>query len=151
VYTPGAGDASPDASAVLTAIRAGHVFGTSGPMLFLRSGDAMPGDTVRTADATVAFTVRVLAAPWIDVDEVEIYRDGQRIAGYPVTQSTRQVRLERTFTVPVGTNPRSFVVAIARGDQTLDVVLPTLSARPFAFTNPIWIERTAAPPRPPTP
>jgi hypothetical protein len=143
VYTPGAGDVSPAPEVVLAGLHAGHVFGTSGPMLLVHSGDALPGDTVRLApDATEAqIDVRLMAASWIDVKQVEIYRDGQRVTTLPVTPASTALRLERTVTVPI-VAPRSFVVVVARGDETMDAVLPTLHALPLAFANPIWFEHT---------
>jgi hypothetical protein len=139
VYTPTAGDAPPDAATVIRGLHAGHAFGTSGPMLFLESGDALPGDTVRTTAPEVSFVVRVMAAPWIDVDQVEIYQDGTLVQTLPVPATTAVVRLEQSFALPFHT-ARSFVVAVARGDRPLEAVLPHRNALPFAFTNPIYLE-----------
>lgn len=142
VYTPGAGDRAPDDPAVVVrALRQGRAFGTSGPMLFVRIGDALPGDTVRTSESSVTLNIKVMAAPWIDVDQVDIYRDGVRVESVPVPASSEPLRLDHNVTLPLG-GARSFFVVVARGDRTLDVVLPYRDARPFAFTNPIWVERT---------
>jgi hypothetical protein len=143
VLTPGAGDRAPsDPLDVVRALRAGHAFGTSGPLLLVHAGDALPGDTVRATTATLALAVRVLAAPWIDVSQVEVWRDGARVAVVPVVASSEVERLNTTVEVPLTEHRRSFVVVTARGTRTLDAVLPTVNAVPFAFTNPIWVERS---------
>jgi hypothetical protein len=140
VYTPGAGDRAPATPAVLHALRAGRAFGTSGPMLFLSVGERLPGDTVRTSEPAIAVRVRVLAAPWIDVDQVDLYQDGAVVTTLPVPPSSATLRLDQTVTLPLR-RPRGFVLATARGDGPLDAVLPMPGARPFAFTNPVWTER----------
>jgi hypothetical protein len=140
VYTPGAGDRAPAPEVVLHALRAGRAFGTSGPMLFASVDGAMPGDTVRISGPAVSLRVKVMAAPWVDVDRVEVYRDGARAVSLSVPPSKEVLRLDRLVEVPVP-GARSYVVLVARGDRPMDAVLPYRDARPFAFTNPIWIER----------
>jgi hypothetical protein len=140
VYTPGAGDRAPAPSVVLRALREGRAFGTSGPMLFLSAGERRPGDAVRTRASRLTVRVRVLAAPWIDVGEVSLFHDGVLLTTLAVPPSDTVERLDRTFTVPLRRG-RSFLVATARGERPLDAVLPVRGARPFAFTNPLWIER----------
>lgn len=138
VYTPDrAGGGAPDADALLRALRAGHAFGTSGPMLHATIEDRIPGDTVVAREDAVTLRVRVEAAPWIDVDQVEVYRNGalERVLPVPVTSDV--VRFDAAVRLPAA---RGYVVVVARGDAEMDAVLPTLHARPFAFTNPIWIE-----------
>ncbi len=142
VRTPRAGDASPPADTVLSSLRAGHAFGTSGPMLFLSAGRAGPGDTVRVprGASSVRVQVNVRAAPWIDVDIVELYRDAELVATVAVPPSQSVDRVEAEVDIAV-VRPRHALVAIARGDRSLGDVLPRLEAKPFAFTNPLWITR----------
>jgi hypothetical protein len=142
VWTPRAGDASAPADVVLRSLRAGRAFGTSGPLLFLTSGRAGPGDTVRVPRGRSAVTVRVTvrAAPWIDVDVIELYRDTTLVATVAVPPSQEALRVEADVEIPV-TAARHAIVALARGDRPLGDVLPFIAARPFAFTNPIWLAR----------
>jgi len=125
-------------SEVLAALRRGRAFVTSGPMLLLTAGEAEPGDTVPVrANAAVRLRVRVRAAPWLQVREVELYRDGVRAATLTVPPSEAVERLDAEVTLAL--SPGSFVVAVARGPQGgLDAVLPYAAGVPFAFTNPIW-------------
>ncbi len=142
VLTPCAGDVSAPTDVVLRSLRAGHAFGTSGPMLFVTSGAAGPGDTVRLARGSSRATVRVIvrAAPWVDVDIVELYRDTELVATVAVPPSTEVERVDAE--VPIeAVRDRHAIVAIARGDRSLGDVLPRLEAKPFAFTNPLWIVR----------
>ena len=141
VYTPGAGDVAPEPDVVLRALRAGHAFGTSGPMIFARVGDKIPGDTVHTALPEVQLSVQIVAAPWIPVDRVDVYRDGALFTTLPVPVSTEPIRMDQTVTVPLALQ-RGFVLVVARSDQTMEAVLPSVNARPFAFTNPLWLVRT---------
>jgi hypothetical protein len=142
VLTPRAGDASPSADVVLRSLRAGHAFGTSGPMLLVTSGTAGPGDTVRVPRANNRGSIRVVvrAAPWVDVDVVEIYRDTELVANVAVPPSTDVDRVDADVPIEL-VRDRHAIVAIARGDRSLGDVLPRLEARPFAFTNPIWFVR----------
>jgi hypothetical protein len=140
VYTPGAGDRAPDVETLIASLRAGHVFGSSGPMLFVHAGDAIPGGTVHTAREHIDLSIEVRAAPWVTVDRVTVYRDGEPVLEVPIPPSTEPLRLQRTFSVPV-TGHRSFVVVTASGPRgSLEAALPHMDAFPFAFTNPIWIE-----------
>ncbi len=145
VYTPGAGDRSPAAPAVIAALRAGHAFGTSGPIVLARVGTAMPGDTVHGAGDRVDLEVDVRAAPWIDVNEVVILRDGEVVETAQVASTHAVERLRRTFVIPLVAS-RSHLVVTARGRQgSMEAALPHVDAVPFAFTNPIWVERGTAP------
>lgn len=142
VLTPRAGDASPPADTVLRALRAGHAFGTSGPLLFVTSGRAGPGDTVRISRTQNSARVRVIvrAAPWVDVDIVELYRDTELVATVAVPPSTELERADAEVDIAM-VRDRHALVAIARGDRSLGDVLPRLEAKPFAFTNPLWLVR----------
>jgi hypothetical protein len=142
VSTPRAGDASPPADQVLRSLKAGHAFGTSGPMLYFSIQNALVGDTVRVrrGQQTVHATVVVQAVPWVDVDIVEVYRDRELIATVAVPASTELERVSAELDLPITQSTHTFV-AVARGDRTLNDVLPRLQALPFAFTNPIWVQQ----------
>jgi hypothetical protein len=143
VYTPGAGDRAGDIADVIASLRAGHVFGSSGPMLFVRAGDALPGDTLRPSTDHVDLSVEVRAAPWITVDRVTVYRDGEALLTIPVAPSPDLRRFQRSIPIPVQPH-RSFVVVTASGPRgSLEAALPHTDAFPFAFSNPIWIEPSA--------
>ncbi len=75
-----------DTAAVVAALKRGKSFVTSGPLVELELGDqgkpARPGDEITPKAASVKGRLRVRAAPWIDVTQVEI------LAGVPAPKPT---------------------------------------------------------------
>lgn len=116
---------------------------TNGPILTVSTGGAGPGGRARLpADpARTPVRVKVEAAPWVDVDRLDIYVDGKPAAPtLPVPASRDRVRFDRA--VPVATHAGAFVVVIARGSKPLHPVVSTVDKRPvlpIAIANPIWI------------
>ncbi len=58
-------------------VRAGHMIGTSGPIILASIGTHAPGVESFTPSADDVLTVSVSAAPWVPVDEVRIIVNGQ--------------------------------------------------------------------------
>jgi len=99
--------------------------------------------------------VKVRAAPWIDVSEVEVMLGSTSVARVQVSPPPKAlpaptdlasakastIRFERDFDVPFETAGPQFVVVIVRGTRSLDNVLPYMPIQPLAFTNPIWLVR----------
>lgn len=130
-------DASP--AAVLAALRAGHVVVTNGPMLEATLDGVGPGGRVKTGGRSVRLAIRVRAAPWIDVRQVEVLRGarGERIRSLPVAPAQEVIRFDYASSLPG--NAATFIVVVASGDAALPNV-HRAGVRPFAFTNPIYIE-----------
>jgi hypothetical protein len=140
---------------LVAAIRKGHSFVTSGPIIELDVAGAHPGDDVATEDATLRGHLRVRAAPWIDVTSAEVIVGGQSVESFRIPPrptvvgaelgvldeaQARTIRYDADFTIPVG--PEStWIVVIVRGDRPMDDVLPFMPVPPRAFTNPIYIVR----------
>jgi len=132
-------DLDADPLAVVRAIRDGHVTVTSGPILDVDILGKGPGQTLRYQGKHVPLRVRVRAAPWIDVTEVEVLLgpQGRRVRWLPVKSSTAVLRLDSVVDLTV--QGKTFVVVVAKGRRELpNVFLPKV--RPYAFTNPIWLE-----------
>ena len=145
------------AKTIVAAIKAGRSIVTSGPVVDLVVEGGKPGDDVALAvgrDTAVAH-VKVSAAPWVDVTEVELVVDGKSFIKKPVRQQptavgveagtlaearARAVRFEEDIRVPLGPGPH-FVVAVARGSRKMDDVLPFMPFLPMGFTNPVWVTR----------
>ncbi len=74
-----------DTAAVVAALKRGHGFVTSGPMIELALGDgprpARPGDELALKGTSLKGQLRVRAAPWVDVTSVEV------LAGSPPPKS----------------------------------------------------------------
>jgi hypothetical protein len=155
-----------DPLAVVSSLKKGHAFVTSGPVIDLEVDGAHAGDEASAVDGRVRAHVTVRAAPWIDVTSLDIVVAGrvvQTIAipsratvtgpelGSLADAQLRTLRLEETVTVDVGATD-SWMLIVARGTRSLDDVLPFMPLPPIAFTNPLWLLRDPAsffgPPRP---
>lgn len=132
-------DLAADPAAVMEAVKRGEVTVTTGPILDVDVLGVGPGGTVRGRGTRVPMRIRVRAAPWIDVREVEVLvgSNAARVRWIPIKERTSVVRLDTTFDLVVP-GP-TFVVVLAKGARDLpNVHLPRV--RPFALANPIWIE-----------
>ena len=130
-------NASPNA--IVDAIRRGQVSVTSGPVIDFEILGKGPGETVRGAGNRLPARLRVRAAPWIDVTEVEVLVGPQarRVRWLPAKKTRDVVRVDAAFDLVLP--KKTFVVVVARGERELpNVFQPKI--RPYAFTNPIWIE-----------
>ncbi|HKQ71718.1 MAG TPA: CehA/McbA family metallohydrolase, partial [Polyangiaceae bacterium] len=151
------GDEGPiDRTALIAALKAGRAFVTSGPMIDATIDGVGPGGTATLAGNVAHLHVRVRAAPWIDVSEVEVLLGASTLTRVPVAPSARApaerardlvdarkaaIRLERDFEVPFEGHEAKFVVVVVRGNRALDDTLPYMPIQPMAFTNPIWLAR----------
>lgn len=95
--------------------------------------DVRPGGTVSGAASTESVRVRIQAAPWIDVDTLEVWVDGELAETIAVTASTNVVRFDEMVDVS-----GSWVVFHAKGDATMDPVHQDRIA--FGVTSPIFFE-----------
>jgi hypothetical protein len=144
-----------DTQALVAAIRKGHSFVTSGPIIELDVAGAHPGDNLATEDATLRGHVRVRAAPWIDVTSAEVVVGGESVESFRIPPrptivgaelggleeaQARTIRYDADVTIPVGAES-SWIVVIVRGDRPMDDVLPFMPVPPRAFTNPIYVVR----------
>jgi hypothetical protein len=123
--------ASFDERAFLDALRAGRSFGTSGPLVFARLGDAGPGELFEGSAGELSVEVR--AAPWVPVHEVRVYVDA-------VLEARRPIGAGERVTFPLGFAQDGFVFVEVTGDASgvYADVLP--GTRPFAFTNAIRVD-----------
>ena len=147
-----AGDrgAAIDTQAVVAALKKGHAYVTSGPIIELSIAGARPGDEMTTEDAVLRGHLRVRAAPWVDVTSAEIVVGGKSVETIPIPSRplalgpelgdkeealARTIRYDADVSVPVG--PEStWVVVVVRGDRKMDDALPFMPVPPRAFTNP---------------
>jgi hypothetical protein len=142
-----------DVTALVAALKKGHAFVTSGPMVELSQGAAQPGDALVVEGGRAKVHVRVRVAPWIDASELEIRVGGKtalvkRIAAREIEVGTPQGTLEEArrntivldedLEVEVPAGARS-LVAIVRGDRLVGTVLPFMDFAPMAFSNPLLV------------
>jgi hypothetical protein len=117
------------------AVRAGHVVVSSGPVVRIEVAGKGPGDTAAAGTDEVHVTVD--APPWVDVSRVELVKQGETVRSWtgPFTKSTRRLDARLDISLAKG----DWLLAVARGDQPM-TFLARPGAKPFAFTNPVWIE-----------
>jgi hypothetical protein len=152
---------------VVAAFQSGDVLMSNGPFLDVKAGDVRLGGTVEGTSFTV--DVQVRAAPWVDVDRVSIFVDGERV-------DTKEVELsggKANVSFDVQTARDGFLVVECEGDDSMfptlypneipplqftdvlgslgdsfgfganpDALKPSLQSvtTPYALTNPIWID-----------
>jgi hypothetical protein len=123
--------ASFDASALMASLGAGRSFGTSGPLVFARLGNAGPGERFLGDAGELELDVR--AAPWVPLREVRVYVNAELVATRPIAKSG-------SLRVPLRFARDSFVFVEAEGPASglYAEVLP--GHRPFAFTNAILVD-----------
>jgi hypothetical protein len=126
------------------ATAAGHSFISGGLYVSARVGTAGPGDTATVGASTAELEVSVQGAPWIDFDQVIVVVDGTEWMTIDVGPSDDPappddaLRFSETFDVPVDV-AGSYVIVVAQGDD--QIAIDPGSARPFAVSNPIFLER----------
>ena len=121
-----------DEAAFLAALKAGRSFGTNGPFVFAKLGEAGVGDTFAGTAGTLALEIR--AAPWVPVREVRVYVNAQLVARKALAAG------ERRTSFPLRFSRDAFVFVEAEGpaQEPYASVLP--GHRPLAFTNPIFVD-----------
>jgi hypothetical protein len=140
-------------------VKAMQLVGTTGPFVrFSVENDALAdvglGGTAVATGEKVVVKIRVEAAPWIPVEEVRIYRNCELIETQAIQSSKvlgKVLRFNRAIPLE-GIDADSFlhVEAGIRLDAAGDPVSPLLletvqtvepGVEPFAFTNPIFVDR----------
>jgi hypothetical protein len=157
-----------DVREVVAAIKRGKSFVSSGPLIELEltegSRRAGPGDELPRS-APLGGHLRVRAAPWVDVSSVEIIAGvpsgsphgpaGTIVSLLKTGVPSRPTELGRDegrkedieartirFDADLALRPpdgAKWIIAIARGERTMDDALPFMPIQPLAFTNPIWL------------
>ena len=120
-----------DESALLASLRAGHSFGTSGPLVFVRLGQAGPGDTFAGGGGDLIVEVR--AAPWVPVRELRVYVNA-------VLEAERAIRAGDRATIPLHFAHDAFVFVEVEGPAEGNYASVLPGNKPFAFTNPIFVD-----------
>jgi hypothetical protein len=124
--------------AVAEAVKAGRAFVTNGPFVDLKVAGGRPGDLVRAAGGRAPVEVVVRAAPWVDVTRVTLVVAGRVTQEQAIPRSEAIERYRMRSEVTLGAD--SWVVAIVRGDNEMEAVLPDAGAKPMAFTNPVYLD-----------
>lgn len=129
-----------DGVALARAVKAGHSYFTTGPIVDVSAGSAGLGDTVATHGKPLALHVRVRAPSWVSVDRVSVIVDGIVVVRRTVT-GTNPVRFDDTLSIPVTRD--GFVIVRVDGDRPMAPVIGDgnkFKVYPLAVTNPIWVD-----------
>lgn len=124
------GDAT--AEKVLAAAAAGRSFVTTGPALvFTMSDTVRPGEIIESGEQTWQATL----ASTTEVDVLEIIVNGQVAARLDGVEAGNTRTFNGTVTLPEG----GWIAARAYASTRSDDAWPTMHARTFAHSSPIWI------------
>ena len=132
-------DAFASEAAIVDAIRHGRVVVTTGPMIHAEILGKGPGETIRGLGGKLPLRILVQAPSWIDVDwvEVRVGSNSRLLRWIPVSEKDGGVRLDTT--VDIAFQGSTFLVIYAGGNSPLPHLF-FRNVKPFAFTNPIWLE-----------
>lgn len=121
------------------ALRGGRAFVTTGPFLELRAGGHGLGEVARAEAGRVPVELTVQAPPWVAVHHVRLVMNGAvvRDVAVPVPAAGAGPFVYRT---ELAVERDAWLVAVVWGDKPLTVVLAGTQVRPFAFTNPIYLD-----------
>jgi len=118
-------------AAFVAALRSGNVSVSGGPFVRIDVGGKVMGETASAGEHDV--TIRVDAPPWIDVDRIELVKNGALLRSFAVAGRKGEVVKVSREALAAG----DWVIAIARGSKPMDAYAP--GVLPFAFTNPVFV------------
>ncbi len=159
-----------DTDGFVEAVNDHRVSGSFGPFVTLEaeladgSASAMQGELISTEDQDVVLTARIQAAPWVPVDTIDLYDDGELV--HSAALDLEEVdgveggtRLEQTMEFGVTITEDTWIVAVVHGTGSMfpyvtyncsdpdDLDIDALRAgevdepaTPFGFANPIFLD-----------
>ncbi|WP_075348618.1 CehA/McbA family metallohydrolase [Algoriphagus marinus] len=117
---------------VLEAAMAGKGFVTTGPALLFKVGkDAQPGDVIGSGRQDWTATL----ASTNDIDVVELVVNGQVVETFDGVKAGETRQYQGQILLPEG----GWVAIRAYTSELKEDTWPSMHARPFAHTSPIWI------------
>jgi TolB protein len=126
-------DGEATADNVLAAAAAGRSFVTTGPALIFNMNDTVrPGETIESGTQTWQATL----ASTNDVDVLEIIVNGEVVARRDGVAAGNTRTYSGTVDLPQG----GWIAARAYASSRQVDAWPTMHARPFAHSSPVWID-----------
>ena len=96
---------------VAQAVRAHHVFFTTGPFVRMHAGQADIGDLVAAPSGHARVEIEVDAAPWVSVDRVILYVNGKEAQRWPVPPSQKVARFRASHEITLAADGYALVRA----------------------------------------
>jgi hypothetical protein len=134
-----------DAAAVATAVKAGHSFFTTGPIIEASIAGKTYGELAGIAPGTsgkVDLHVRVRAANWISATKLTVLGPGNTVLATRVLPaSTQIVRFDETIELEASRD--GYAILRVDGDRPMAPNVGDVGSflvYPMAVTNPIWID-----------
>jgi hypothetical protein len=125
-------------------VRAGRLFGTSGPLVVRFEVDgALPGTLVRAEGGRVRIDYAVASAPWVPVDERRLLVNGTSVVeDLPEAEGTLFLSLDRDAFVTLEAGAPLDVSRDAWVESHPGLYTEVLAPGhvPVAFTNPVYID-----------
>lgn len=122
-------------------VKAGRCFFTTGPFVRVDIAGGQEGDTVEAPNGHVPGTIKVQAAPWIDVSSVTLFVDGHADRHWAVPPGRAVNRFETHFDEDVARD--AYFVVRVRGKRPLTPVVGMPGGwrvTPMALTNPVYVD-----------
>ena len=120
-----------ESEAFVRAVRAGRLYGTTGPLMEIALEAAEIGDTFWGRSGVLRGSVR--AASWVPVSSMRVFVSGRLV-------ETRPVAPNQPFEVPLAFERDAFVTVEVRGEAAGDYAAVLPHFVPLAFSNPIWVD-----------
>jgi hypothetical protein len=122
-----------DVERLMRSVRQGRLYGSTGPLLDVQLGDRGLGD--RFSGRSGDLQVQVRAAPWVPVDEVRVFINGDLHAQLALPEN-RRLRLPLRFEAD------AFLTVEVEGRAVPGSLYADVAPgyTPFAFTNPIFVD-----------
>jgi TolB protein len=118
---------------ILAGAVAGRSFVTTSPSLLFSVADSKPGDTVKQGEQDFALTI----ASTVALETVEIIVNGKAVQLLEGVNAGESKTFNGTVKLPKG----GWVAARAFASERQADSWPTMHARPFAHSSPIWINQ----------
>jgi hypothetical protein len=130
-----------DGKQLARALKGHHALFTTGPFVSLLVNGGTIGDLVPARGGKAHAEITVQAAPWVSVERVTLYLNGQEAKRWQVPPGTDAVRFHDKLDLET---PRDgYIVVRVDGEKSLAPVVGdrrTFTAYPFALTNPVFLD-----------
>jgi len=148
VYYDGEKDEKMNRSAIMEALKKGHSFVSTGPVIeFKINGKYTCGDSFTAEKEKIHIILTVQSAPWVAVDEVRVIINGERKMLFPV--GTEEKLIQKFYQeISLKLERDSYLAVEVLGKKSLYPVIQSLSKNgniedaplPYALTNPVFID-----------